>query len=388
MNGSSASRLLKGYGGSIFIAISVISILLVMVFPLPGQFLDFLLTFNITFAIVILLLSIYVSKPLDLYIFPSLLLITTLYRLALNLASTRLILSHASYTDPKTGVTMPNLRAAGDVIKVFGELVGGDNAVVGFIIFVILVTIQYIVITNGAQRVAEVRARFTLDAMPGKQMAIDADLNAGLIDETQARQRRMDIESEQDFYGAMDGASKFVKGDAIAAIIIVIINILGGIVVGVVQKGLPFTEAVKTYTILTVGDGLVSQIPALVISTATGLVITRAASDEDLGQDVTRQLLSQPKALVVAAITLVALLMISPLPRLPLILGIVTLVGLAVYLLNKERFETIDEMGAEERQGGLEQEMLQTPEVDRGLVKIGYGVIPFVDEEQGGALLE
>ncbi|MEC7869283.1 MAG: flagellar biosynthesis protein FlhA, partial [Candidatus Poribacteria bacterium] len=383
-----SSGLLKGYGGSVFIAISVISILLVMVFPLPGQFLDFLLTFNITFAIVILLLSIYVSKPLDLYIFPSLLLITTLYRLALNLASTRLILSNASSVDPKTGVAVPNLRAAGDVIKVFGELVGGDNAVVGFIIFVILVTIQYIVITNGAQRVAEVRARFTLDAMPGKQMAIDADLNAGLIDETQARQRRMDIESEQDFYGAMDGASKFVKGDAIAAIIIVIINILGGIVVGVVQKGLPFTEAVKTYTILTVGDGLVSQIPALVISTATGLVITRASSDEDLGQDVTRQLLSQPKALVVAAITLVALLLISPLPRLPLILGVITLMALAVYLLNKKRFETIDEMGAEERQGGLDQEMLQTPEVDPVLVKIGYGLIPFVDEEQGGDLLD
>ena len=382
-----SSSLLKGYGGSVFIAISVISILLVMVFPLPGQFLDFLLTFNITFAIVILLLSIYVSKPLDLYIFPSLLLITTLYRLALNLASTRLILSNASYTDPKTGLSVPNLRAAGDVIKVFGELVGGDNAVVGFIIFVILVTIQYIVITNGAQRVAEVRARFTLDAMPGKQMAIDADLNAGLIDETQARQRRMDIEAEQDFYGAMDGASKFVKGDAIAAIIIVIINIFGGIVVGVVQKGLPFTEAVKTYTILTVGDGLVSQIPALVISTATGLVITRAASDEDLGQDVTRQLLSQPKALVVAAITLLALLMISPLPRVPLILGIVTLIVLAVYLLNKDRLEDVQEMG-EERPGSLDQEMLQTPEVDPVLVKIGYGLIPFVDEEQGGDLLD
>ena len=382
-----SSSLLKGYGGSVFIAISVISILLVMVFPLPGQFLDFLLTFNITFAIVILLLSIYVSKPLDLYIFPSLLLITTLYRLALNLASTRLILSNASSVDPKTGVAMPNLRAAGDVIKVFGELVGGDNAVVGFIIFVILVTIQYIVITNGAQRVAEVRARFTLDAMPGKQMAIDADLNAGLIDETQARQRRMDIESEQDFYGAMDGASKFVKGDAIAAIIIVIINILGGIVVGVVQKGLPFTEAVKTYTILTVGDGLVSQIPALVISTATGLVITRASSDEDLGQDVTRQLLSQPKALVVAAITLFALLVISPLPRVPLILGIVTLMVLAVYLLNKEHLEDVQEMG-EERPGSLDQEMLQTPEVDPVLVKIGYGLIPFVDEEQGGDLLD
>ncbi|MBB15212.1 EscV/YscV/HrcV family type III secretion system export apparatus protein [Candidatus Poribacteria bacterium] len=382
-----SSSLLKGYGGSVFIAISVISILLVMVFPLPGQFLDFLLTFNITFAIVILLLSIYVSKPLDLYIFPSLLLITTLYRLALNLASTRLILSNASYTDPKTGLSVPNLRAAGDVIKVFGELVGGDNAVVGFIIFVILVTIQYIVITNGAQRVAEVRARFTLDAMPGKQMAIDADLNAGLIDETQARQRRMDIEAEQDFYGAMDGASKFVKGDAIAAIIIVIINILGGIVVGVVQKGLPFTEAVKTYTILTVGDGLVSQIPALVISTATGLVITRASSDEDLGQDVTRQLLSQPKALVVAAITLFALLVISPLPRVPLVLGIITLMVLAVYLLNKERLEDVQEMG-EERPESLDQEMLQTPEVDPVLVKIGYGLIPFVDEEQGGDLLD
>ncbi len=383
------AKLIQGYGGSAFIAVSVISILLVMVFPMPGRFLDFLLTFNLTFSIVILLLSIYVSKPLDLYIFPSLLLITTLYRLALNLASTRLILSNASYIDPKTNVATPNLHAAGDVIKVFGELVGGDNAVVGFIIFVILVTIQYIVITNGAQRVAEVRARFTLDAMPGKQMAIDADLNAGLIDEEQARQRRRDIEAEQDFYGAMDGASKFVKGDAIAAIIIVIINILGGIVVGVVQMGLPFSDAVKTYTILTVGDGLVSQIPALVISTATGLVITRASSDEDLGQDVARQLLSQPKALIVAAITLGFLMALSPLPRLPLIVGIVTLIALAVYLLNKESFEAAEaEMEQEERQGGLVQERLQTPEVDPILVKIGYGLIPFVDEEQGGDLLD
>ena len=314
------------YSGSIFIAISIISILLVMILPMPPWFLDFLLTFNITFAILILMLAVYVRSPLELAVFPSLLLVTTLYRLALNLASTKLILLNAVDAEGN-----PYLRAAGDVIRVFGDLVAGQNAVVGFIVFIILIAIQYIVITNGAQRVAEVRARFTLDAMPGKQMSIDADLNAGLIDEPQARQRRQDIEREQDFYGSMDGATKFVKGDAIAGIIIVIVNIVGGIVIGILQKGLTFGQAASTYTLLTIGDGLVSQIPALIISTATGLVITRSASEEDLGQDVARQLMAQPRALIIGSITLF-LLAFTGLPFIPFLTFAVILLVLAIYL--------------------------------------------------------
>ncbi|MDP6597270.1 MAG: flagellar biosynthesis protein FlhA [Candidatus Poribacteria bacterium] len=374
---------LNQYSGSIFIAISIISILLVMILPMPPWFLDFLLTFNITFAILILMLAVYVRSPLELAVFPSLLLVTTLYRLALNLASTKLILLNAVDAEGN-----PYLNAAGDVIRVFGDLVAGQNPVVGFIVFVILIAIQYIVITNGAQRVAEVRARFTLDAMPGKQMSIDADLNAGLIDEPQARQRRQDIEREQDFYGSMDGASKFVKGDAIAAIIIVIVNIVGGIVIGILQKGLSFGQAASTYTLLTVGDGLVSQIPALIISTATGLVITRSASEEDLGQDVARQLLAQPRALVVGAIALF-LLAFTGLPFIPFLTFAVILVVLAIYLGQRQEamqqeLETGEMMAPSEE----DDDILQTPDIDAILVKVGYGLVPFVDEAQGGDLLE
>ena len=374
---------LNQYSGSIFIAISIISILLVMILPMPPWFLDFLLTFNITFAILILMLSVYVRSPLELAVFPSLLLVTTLYRLALNLASTKLILLNAVDAEGN-----PYLNAAGDVIRVFGDLVAGQNPVVGFIVFVILIAIQYIVITNGAQRVAEVRARFTLDAMPGKQMSIDADLNAGLIDEPQARQRRQDIEREQDFYGSMDGASKFVKGDAIAAIIIVIVNIVGGIVIGILQKGLSFGQAASTYTLLTVGDGLVSQIPALIISTATGLVITRSASEEDLGQDVARQLLAQPRALVVGAIALF-LLAFTGLPFIPFLTFAVILAVLAIYLGQRQEamqqeLETGEMMAPSEE----DDDILQTPDIDAILVKVGYGLVPFVDEAQGGDLLE
>jgi len=374
---------LNQYSGSIFIAISIISILLVMILPMPPWFLDFLLTFNITFAILILMLSVYVRSPLELAVFPSLLLVTTLYRLALNLASTKLILLNAVDAEGN-----PYLNAAGDVIRVFGDLVAGQNPVVGFIVFVILIAIQYIVITNGAQRVAEVRARFTLDAMPGKQMSIDADLNAGLIDEPQARQRRQDIEREQDFYGSMDGASKFVKGDAIAAIIIVLVNIVGGIVIGILQKGLSFGQAASTYTLLTVGDGLVSQIPALIISTATGLVITRSASEEDLGQDVARQLLAQPRALIVGAIALF-LLAFTGLPFIPFITFGVILVVLAIYLGQRQEamqqeLETGEMMAPSEE----DDDILQTPDIDAILVKVGYGLVPFVDEAQGGDLLE
>ena len=374
---------LNQYSGSIFIAISIISILLVMILPMPPWFLDFLLTFNITFAILILMLAVYVRSPLELAVFPSLLLVTTLYRLALNLASTKLILLNAVDAEGN-----PYLQAAGDVIRVFGDLVAGQNPVVGFIVFVILIAIQYIVITNGAQRVAEVRARFTLDAMPGKQMSIDADLNAGLIDEPQARQRRQDIEREQDFYGSMDGASKFVKGDAIAAIIIVIVNIVGGVVIGILQKGLTFGQAASTYTLLTVGDGLVSQIPALIISTATGLVITRSASEEDLGQDVARQLLAQPRALIVGSIALF-LLAFTGLPFIPFLTFAIILVVLAIYLGQRQEVMQQElEAGELMAPPGEDDDILQTPDIDAILVKVGYGLVPFVDEAQGGDLLD
>ena len=371
------------YSGSIFIAISIISILLVMILPMPPWFLDFLLTFNITFAILILMLAVYVRSPLELAVFPSLLLVTTLYRLALNLASTKLILLNAVDAEGN-----PYLRAAGDVIRVFGDLVAGQNAVVGFIVFIILIAIQYIVITNGAQRVAEVRARFTLDAMPGKQMSIDADLNAGLIDEPQARQRRQDIEREQDFYGSMDGATKFVKGDAIAGIIIVIVNIVGGIVIGILQKGLTFGQAASTYTLLTIGDGLVSQIPALIISTATGLVITRSASEEDLGQDVARQLMAQPRALIIGSITLF-LLAFTGLPFIPFLTFAIILLVLAIYLGQRQTaIQQELEAGELMAPPGEDDDILQTPDIDAVLVKVGYGLVPFVDEAQGGDLLE
>ena len=374
---------LNQYSGSIFIAISIISILLVMILPMPPWFLDFLLTFNITFAILILMLAVYVRSPLELAVFPSLLLVTTLYRLALNLASTKLILLNAV-----DAAGNPYLQAEGDVIRVFGDLVAGQNPVVGFIVFVILIAIQYIVITNGAQRVAEVRARFTLDAMPGKQMSIDADLNAGLIDEPQARQRRQDIEREQDFYGSMDGASKFVKGDAIAAIIIVIVNIVGGVVIGILQKGLTFSQAASTYTLLTVGDGLVSQIPALIISTATGLVITRSASEEDLGQDVARQLLAQPRALIVGSIALF-LLAFTGLPFIPFLTFAIILVVLAIYLGQRQEVMQQElEAGELMAPPGEDDDILQTPDIDAILVKVGYGLVPFVDEAQGGDLLD
>ena len=354
-----------------------------MILPMPPWFLDFLLTFNITFAILILMLAVYVRSPLELAVFPSLLLVTTLYRLALNLASTKLILLNAVDAEGN-----PYLRAAGDVIRVFGDLVAGQNPVVGFIVFIILIAIQYIVITNGAQRVAEVRARFTLDAMPGKQMSIDADLNAGLIDEPQARQRRQDIEREQDFYGSMDGATKFVKGDAIAGIIIVIVNIVGGIVIGILQKGLTFGQAASTYTLLTIGDGLVSQIPALIISTATGLVITRSASEEDLGQDVARHLMAQPRALIIGSITLF-LLAFTGLPFIPFITFAITLLVLAIYLGQRQTaIQQELETGELMAPPGEDDDILQTPDIDAVLVKVGYGLVPFVDEAQGGDLLE
>ena len=265
----------------------VIGILLVMMVPLPTIVLDILLSLSIIIAIIILLMSMYVLKPLDFSAFPSVLLIVTLLRLSLNVASTRLILLHGH---EGTG-------AAGQVIKAFGTFVVGGNYVVGMIVFSVLVLINFVVITKGATRIAEVAARFTLDAMPGKQMSIDADLNTGLISDTEARKRRREIENEANFYGAMDGASKFVRGDAVAGIIIVLVNIIGGLIVGVLQQGMPIADAARTYILLTVGDGLVTQVPALIVSTAAGMLVTRTTASAELGEEIKKQLFTQPKAI-------------------------------------------------------------------------------------------
>ncbi|MFL2540401.1 MAG: FHIPEP family type III secretion protein, partial [Candidatus Latescibacterota bacterium] len=276
----------------VLVAIGVITILGVMVVPLPTYVLDFFLTLNISLALLILMLTIYITAPLELSVFPGLLLVMTLFRLSLNVASTRLILSTAS---------------AGDLIAAFGDVVVRGNYVLGFIIFVIVIIIQFVVITKGSGRVAEVAARFTLDAMPGKQMAIDADLNAGLIDEQEARRRREDISREADFYGAMDGASKFVRGDAVAGILITLVNILGGLAIGMLQRDLALIDALQTYTLLTVGDGLVTQIPALITSTAAGIIVTRATSDDNMGTDINKQLTGRPQASLIAGGILIIL---------------------------------------------------------------------------------
>jgi flagellar biosynthesis protein FlhA len=372
-------RMLQGlaFGNDMIVVVGVILIIVMMVLPLPPLMLDILLAVNISISLLVLLLTMSVNEPLQLSVFPSLLLVATLFRLALSVSSTRLIL----------------LRGyAGQVIEAFGNFVVGGNYVVGFVIFLILVIVQFLVITKGAERVAEVAARFTLDAMPGKQMSVDADLNAGLITDDEARQRRRDIAREADFYGAMDGASKFVKGDAIAGIIIVVIDILGGLVIGVVQHGMGLADALQRYTLLTVGDGLVTQIPALLISTATGIIITRAASESSLGTEMGQQLLSEPKTLRVAAGVMFLFALIPGLPVLPfLVLGGAT--GGLAYALDRSKAVQvqIEQEAAEER----EIEETQRPEnvlnylqLDRIELEIGYGLIPLVDAEQDGDLLE
>src|SRR5271163_4293305 len=282
-------------------AVSVVLVVTMLVVPLPSELLSLLITLNIATALIIVAATMYLGKALDFASFPSLLLLTTMFRLAINVSVTRLILTTGD---------------ACSVVKSFGEFVVGGNVVVGLVIFLILVVIQFVVVTNGAGRVAEVGARFTLDAMPGRQIAIDADLNAGLITDEQARERPR----EADFYGAMDGASKFVRGDAMAAVIITLINLLGGIIVGVVQHHLTFSDATHTYSLLTVGDGLAAQIPALLISVATGIIVTRAASDRDLGSDIANQILGQRKAPLVAACAIGLFALIPGLPKLPFLL--------------------------------------------------------------------
>jgi flagellar biosynthesis protein FlhA len=356
----------------VVLAVMVVCIIAILVLPLPPRFLDFLLAFNITLSLVVLLVTMYVTRPLELSVFPGMLLILTLFRLSLNVASTRLILGTAY---------------AGEVIASFGNFVVGGNYVVGFIIFSILVIIQFVVITKGAGRVAEVAARFTLDAMPGKQMAIDADLNAGLITEDEARRRREMISREADFYGAMDGASKFVRGDAIAGILITLINVIGGFIIGTLQIGMPLPEALKTYTLLTVGDGLVTQIPALIIATSAGMLVTRAASDSNLGQDLSSQITSHPKAIFIASVLLFGFGLVPGLPTLPfMLLGGVT--GTVAYTAIKTRkAETAEKEPSQQPEAPAER-VEDFLKVDTLEVEIGYGLIPLVDDSHGSDLLD
>jgi len=356
------------------LALLVIAILGVMVIPVPPPVLDILLSFNFVFAIIILLVTMYVMRPLELSVFPGLLLVATVFRLALNVASTRLILGTAY---------------AGNVIESFGTFVVQDNYVVGFIIFAIIVVIQFVVITKGATRIAEVSARFTLDAMPGKQMAIDADLNSGLINEDEARSRRSEISREADFYGAMDGAAKFVRGDVIAGLIITIINIIGGFVIGIVQRDMTAPEAIRTYTMLTVGDGLVTQIPALLMSTGAAMIVTRSTSESNLGQDLRDQISRKPGAIVIAAVMIAVFGLIPGMPTGPfLMLAIVTGIYAATLLRQSaatERIRIEEEMKPPEAPPERIEDYLS---VDILGVEIGYGLIPIVDEAQGGDFLD
>ncbi len=359
------------------VLLGVILIIAMLVIPFPPVLLDFLIISNILLALIIILVSMNMNEPLQFSVFPSLLLLVTLFRLGLNVSTTRSILSKAE---------------AGNVIDTFGNFVIGGNVLVGFVVFLILVIIQFIVITKGAERVSEVAARFTLDAMPGKQMSIDADLNAGMISDTEARDRREKIEKEADFYGAMDGASKFVKGDAIAGIIIVIINIIFGIIVGMMQMGMDLGSAVTTYTLLTVGDGLVSQIPALIVSTATGIVVTRAASDGNLGEDVTGQLLSYPNMLIIAGTTIFLLGIFTPINNFITIPISLTVASGGFVLLRSQREQEQLEIDDVDE---VQTEQFKSPESVMDIIgfdpiefEFGYGLIPLADANQGGDLLD
>ena len=362
----------------IIMAFAVIAIVLMIIIPLPAEVLDVLISMNITVSVVIILVTLFTTEVLQFSVFPTLLLITTLFRLGLNISSVRLILRDAY---------------AGEVINAFGSFVVGGSYVVGIIIFLIIVIIQFVVITSGSTRVAEVAARFTLDAMPGKQMSIDADLNAGLIDERGAREKRKKLQQEADFYGAMDGASKFVKGDAIAGIIITVINIIGGIIIGSVMMNMDIGTAAQTYTRLTIGDGLVSQIPALLISTASGILVTRSGSEETFGSLAVSQLSRFPKVIAIASIVLLFLSIIPGLPHLALfILALAT--GIVAYLLYKDEKELMakevetQEQEISEIESREPENVMNLIQVEPMEVEIGYGLIPLADEGAGGDLLQ
>lgn len=375
MAASSLSERMYKFSDAI-VAVAVILTVVMMIIPIPAGLLSFFLIVNISLSLLVILVSLFIQEPLDFSVFPTMLLILTLFRLCLNISTTRLILLYAD---------------AGAVIEKFGSVVIGGNPVVGFIIFLILIIIQFIVITKGSERVSEVAARFTLDAMPGKQMSIDADLNSGSITELEAKNRRIKIQREADFYGAMDGASKFVRGDAIASLIIVAINILGGFIIGIVQMGMPFQDALLTYTLLTVGDGLVTQIPALLVSTASGIVVTRNGSANGFGVDIYKQLLGYPKALVITCGILVLLGLLG-LPPMQIFVIAALLGGSAYFLDRSTKKEKVEEVESER---GRELEEMKKPENVLGLVQVdpleielGYNLIPMVDAKQGGDLLD
>ncbi|MFA5865102.1 MAG: flagellar biosynthesis protein FlhA [Phycisphaerae bacterium] len=369
----------------ILIPIGVISMVLVLLVRLPPALMDVLLSINITLSAIILMTTLYVLNPLELSSFPSLLLAMTLFRLVLNTASTRLILTAGGPgTDPAQATA-----AAGHVIEAFGNFVAGGSLAVGLIIFIILIVIQFVVITKGATRISEVAARFTLDAMPGKQMAIDADLNAGTIDEHEARRRRENIGREADFYGAMDGASKFVRGDAVAGIIIIIINILGGIYVGMVQNKWQISQCLDLYTKLTIGDGLVTQIPAFIITIASGLIVTRSTSKSNLGEELLTQLTAKPVALGIAA-GFLGMLALTPLPKTPLLVLGASCAALA-YLLSKAQKQAVVQAVAakQAKSAPPKQEPIESLlSVDPMELEVGYGLIRLVDKSQGGDLLD
>ena len=358
----------------IVFALALIGMISVMIIPMPPGFLDVLLAFNIAFSLLVLLMTIYITNPLQLSVFPGLLLVLTLFRLSLNVATTRLILGEAY---------------AGDVITAFGQFVVKGNYILGLVVFLIIVIIQFVVITKGAGRVAEVAARFTLDAMPGKQMAIDADLNAGLITEEDARTRRENISREADFYGAMDGASKFVRGDAIAGILITLVNILGGLGIGVLQRGMTAASAAETYTILTIGDGLVSQIPALITSIGAGIIVTRSTSEDNLGTDLGRELTSKPRAIMVASAVLLAFAAVPGLPSLPFLL-LAGITGIVAFFAHRDMAEEETQAAAvaEEAQAPAEEKPEDYLHLDPLEITLGYGLIPLVDPAQGGDLLD
>ncbi len=371
---------LRRESSDILMIVAFIGILMAMILPLHPIILDFFLAMNISFAIVVLITTMYTKAPLEFAIFPSLLLVLTLFRLSLNVASTRLILLHGN----------EGPMAAGAIIMSFGSFVVGGNYVVGLIIFIILVLINFLVITKGAGRIAEVAARFTLDAMPGKQMAIDADLNAGMIDEIEAGERRQAIARESEFHGAMDGASKFVRGDAIAGIIITMINIGGGFIIGVLQQGMEMGEALTNYTLLTVGDGLVSQIPALLISAAAGLLVSRAGSDSRMGKQFAAQLLSSSTPVFIGAVIIFGMGLIPGLPSVPFMtLGLV-MGTIAWYFLRvdeKEEQDALMETEAEEDVTGRPEDVDHLLALDTIELEVGYGLIPLVDKQQDGTLL-
>lgn len=357
----------------IFVSSSVIMILLIMILPIQPGLLDFFLAINISLAIIVLLVAFYALKPLQFSVFPGLLLILTLFRLSLNVASTRLILSEGY---------------AGNLIEAFGNFVVQGNFVIGIIIFSVLIIINFVVITKGASRIAEVSARFTLDAMPGKQMAIDADLSAGLISDDEARTRRDEVARESDFYGAMDGASKFVRGDVIASLLITFINIIGGLIIGSVQQGMPIGDAASLYTLLTIGDGLVSQIPALLISTASGIIVTRAASEGSLSSEITIQLFGNPKVVFMAAVFILIMGLMPGMPLFPFMI----ISGILFYHANKKSKRDKQIIIYEKDKNDLESKVEEKVEnyliMDTLELEIGYSLIPLVDPDQGGDLLD